>query len=119
MDFAKQFNAHTAHLEPGTPTPVVITIQPDRSFTFTTKSPPITYLIKQAAGIEKGAATPEPGSTISEGKQVGTISVKHVYEMAKIKSRDDNLKGIDLEAISKSIIGTCKSMGEFFPQYVF
>ncbi|GLB33622.1 putative ribosomal protein L11/L12 [Lyophyllum shimeji] len=71
MDFCKEFNAKTAHLEQGVPTPTLITVQPDRSFTFITKTPPASYFLKKAAGIEKG--TGKPGHEIT-----GTISLKHV-----------------------------------------
>ncbi|KAJ3551859.1 hypothetical protein NM688_g4465 [Phlebia brevispora] len=58
MDFCKEFNARTAHLEPGIPTPTLITVQPDRTFSFIIKTPPTTYFLKQAAGIEKGTGKP-------------------------------------------------------------
>jgi len=99
--------ARTSNLTPGTPTPVLITIQPDRTFTFITKSPPTSYLIKQAAGIELGSGeTGRPNVA-----PVGTLSLKHVYEIAKIKQRDESLKGVELESIAKSVIGSCKSAG--------
>ncbi len=85
MDFCKEFNARTAHIEPGVPTPTLITIQPDRTFTFITKTPPVSYFLKKTAGIEKGSGT--PGQAI-----IGTISLKHVYEIAKIKATDDHMK---------------------------
>lgn len=99
--------ARTSHLVAGTPTPVLITIQPDRTFTFVTKSPPTTWLIKQAAGIEMGSGeTGKPG-----GAAAGTLSMKHLYEIAKIKAGDDHLQHISLEALSKTVMGSCKSMG--------
>ncbi|KAK4054610.1 mitochondrial 54S ribosomal protein YmL19 [Microbotryomycetes sp. JL221] len=107
IDFVKDFNARTAELTPGTPTPVLITIQPDRSFTFSVKTPPTSWLIRQAANIEKGSGTTgKPGST-----PAGTLSLKHVYEIAKIKQRDDHLKHLDLEAIVKTVMGSCRSAG--------
>lgn len=99
--------ARTSNLTPGTPTPVLITIQPDRTFTFVTKSPPTSYLIKQAAGIELGSGeTGRPNVA-----PAGTLSLKHVYEIAKIKQRDESLKGVDLESIARSVVGSCKSAG--------
>jgi large subunit ribosomal protein L11 len=99
--------ARTAHITPGTPTPVSITIQADRTFTFVVKSPPTSWLIKQAAGIE--TASGEAGKVGSAG--AGTLSLKHIYEIAKIKAGDDHLGHISLESIAKSVQGSCKSMG--------
>ncbi|BGP16228.1 hypothetical protein JCM10213_007607 [Rhodosporidiobolus nylandii] len=107
IDFVKDFNARTASLTPGTPTPVLITIQPDRTFTFITKSPPTTWLIKQAAGIETGSGeTGRPGVA-----PAGTLSMKHVYEIARIKQRDEALKGVKLESIARTVVGQCRSAG--------
>ncbi|KAI9258055.1 50S ribosomal protein L11 [Phascolomyces articulosus] len=104
MDFCKQFNDKTKNIVPETPIPTVITIKPDRTFTFVTKTPPTTFLLKRAAGIDKGAQ--KPGSEI-----VGKLSLKHVYEIAKIKQTDANLKHLSLESICGSIIGVAKSVG--------
>lgn len=104
MDFCKQFNAQTAHIEPGTPTPTLIYVQPDRTFTFVTKTPPTTYFLKKAAGIEKG--TGKPGH-----ETVGTISLKHVYEIARIKQTDEHLKHLQLEAIARTVVATAKTLG--------
>lgn len=86
---------------------MTITIQPDRTFTFVTKTPPTMWLVKQAAGIE--TASGEAGRP--NVAPAGTLSVKHVYEIAKIKQRDDHLKSIPLEAIARSVVGQCKSAG--------
>lgn len=104
MDFCKEFNARTAHFQPGVPLPTFITVQPDRTFTFITKAPVTSYLLKKAAGIEKGAA--KPGHEVT-----GTISLKHVYEIAKIKATDDTMKHLRLEAIASTIIGSAKTLG--------
>ncbi|KAG9317205.1 hypothetical protein JVU11DRAFT_1398 [Chiua virens] len=104
MDFCKEFNARTAHIEPGVPIPTMIHVQPDRTFTFFTKTPPTTYLLKQVAGLEKGPA--RPGHEI-----LGTISLKHVYEIAKIKARDEHLKHLKLESIASTVIGTARTLG--------
>ena len=104
MDFCKEFNARTAHIEPGTPIPTLIKVQPDRSFTFITKTPPTSYFLKKAAGIEKG--TGRPGHEV-----VGTVSLKHVYEIAKIKATDEHLKHLRLEAIASTILGTARTLG--------
>jgi large subunit ribosomal protein L11 len=104
MDFCKEFNARTAHISPGIPIPTVINIQPDRSFTFVTKTPTVSYFLKKAAGIEKG--TGRPGH-----ETVGTVSLKHVYEIAKIKATDGHLKHLRLEAIASTIIGSARTLG--------
>jgi len=104
MDFCKEFNARTAHISPGVPIPTVINIQPDRSFTFVTKTPTVSYFLKKAASIEKG--TGRPGH-----ETVGTISLKHVYEIAKIKATDEHLKHLRLEAIASTIIGSARTLG--------
>lgn len=103
IDFCKDFNARTAHYTPGVPIPCKVTVRPDRSFVYEMKSPPTTWLLMQAAGVEKGA--PDGKST------VGTVSLKHVYEIAKIKKTDDKHKEKHLESIVKSILGTAKSCG--------
>lgn len=98
-------------MEPDTPTPVIITIQPDRTFKFDIHTPPTSWLIKKAAGIEKGATSPPAGLRVSESSAVGRISLKHVYEIARIKSKDSRMRLVSLENIAKSVVGTCKSMG--------
>jgi large subunit ribosomal protein L11 len=104
MDFCKEFNARTTHIEPGVPTPTLITIEPDRTFTFLIKTPPTSYLLKKAAGIDKGTA--RPGHEI-----LGTISLKHVFEIAKIKATDEHVKHLALEAIARTIVGSARSLG--------
>ncbi|KAI9303132.1 50S ribosomal protein L11 [Cunninghamella echinulata] len=104
IDFCKQFNDKTKNIVVDTPIPTVITIKPDRTFTFITKTPPTTFLLKRAAGIEKGAS--KPGTEI-----VGNVSLKHVYEIAKVKQKDANLQHLSLESICGSIIGVAKSVG--------
>ncbi|MBI3171946.1 MAG: 50S ribosomal protein L11 [Hydrocarboniphaga effusa] len=102
MEFCKQFNAATQKLEPGLPTPVIITVYSDRSFTFITKTPPATVLIKKAIGLESGSATPNT-------KKVGKISRKQLEEIAKIKWPDINAGSMD--AAIKTIAGSARSMG--------
>ncbi|PIA16936.1 54S ribosomal protein L19 [Coemansia reversa NRRL 1564] len=104
MDFCKQFNDRTKDLVVSTPTPVAISINPDRTFTFTVKSPPTSWLLKRAAGVAKGAA--QPGV-----QNVGTVSLKHIYAIAQIKERDPAMSHIGLEKICKSVIATAASAG--------
>ncbi|MEQ1438480.1 50S ribosomal protein L11 [Fontimonas sp. SYSU GA230001] len=102
MAFCKEFNAATQKLEPGLPTPVVITVYSDKSFTFITKTPPATTLIKKAIGLESGSPTPHT-------KKVGKISKKQIEEIAKIKMPD--LNAGSMEAACRLIAGSARSMG--------
>ncbi len=102
MEFCKQFNARTKDQPPGTIIPVVVTIYSDRSFTFITKTPPASVLIKQAIKIEKGSS--EAKRTI-----VGKITKSQIREIAKVKLPDLNTD--DIEKAMKIIEGTAKSMG--------
>ena len=95
MEFCKAFNAQTQGVEPGLPIPVVITAFADKSFTFVMKTPPATILIKKAAGITKGSATPH--------------TTKQAEEIATLKKPD--LTGADLEAGVRTIAGSARSMG--------
>jgi large subunit ribosomal protein L11 len=102
MEFCKAFNAATQGLEPGMPIPVVITAYADRTFTFTTKTPPASFLLKKAAGLEKGNQT--PGRATS-----GKISAAKVREIAEQKMKDLNAN--DLDAAVRMIEGSARSMG--------
>ena len=102
MEFCKQFNAATQKLEPGLPTPVVITVYSDRSFTFITKTPPASTLIKKAAGLTSGSSNPNT-------KKVGTITQAQVEEIAKQKMPD--LNAGSLETACLMIAGSARSMG--------
>src|SRR5258708_17292049 len=87
MEFCKAFNAATQNLDPGIPIPVVITAYGDRSFTFVTKTPPASYFLKQASGIEKGSQTTRKGDTVGRGTmaQIRDIAEK---KMADLKAND-------------------------------
>lgn len=102
MEFCKAFNAATQQMEQGLPTPVVITVYSDRSFTFVTKTPPASVLLKKAAGIQSGSGTPNT-------KKVAKLNVKQLEEIAKTKEPD--LTAADLSAAVRSIAGTARSMG--------
>ncbi|KAF9977020.1 hypothetical protein BGZ73_007228 [Actinomortierella ambigua] len=106
MDFCKQFNDRTKNIEPGTPLPVIITVKGDRTFTFVTKSPPTSFFLKRAAGIEKGATDIGPRHSF-----VGKVNLKQVYEIAKIKQADDGMGHLSLKGICAGVIGSAKSMG--------
>ena len=102
MEFCKAFNAKTQDLEKGLPTPVVITVYSDRSFTFITKTPPASILLKKAAGIKSGSSTPNK-------VKVGTVSRQQLEEIAKTKMED--LNAASLEAAISIIAGSARSMG--------
>lgn len=104
IDFCKEFNARTANLQPGTPIPCLLTIKADRSFTFETKSPPTAWLLMKAANVSKGADKPTHN-------HVGTVSLKHIYEIAKIKKTDERHKEVDLKAICGAVILTATAIG--------
>jgi large subunit ribosomal protein L11 len=102
MEFCKQFNAATQEMEKGTPLPTVITVYGDRSFTFVTKTPPASYLIKKAANLKSGSKLP--------GKEsAGTIKRSQLAEIAQAKMADLNAN--DIEAATKIIEGSATSMG--------
>ncbi len=103
MEFCKAFNATTQNLEPGMPIPVVITAFADRSFTFVTKSPPNTYFLKKAAGIEKGS------QTTGKGSSVGRVTMAQIREIAEKKMVDLNAK--DIDGACRMLIGSARSMG--------
>ena len=102
MDFCKAFNARTSKLEAGTIIPVVITVFQDRSYTFVTKTPPASELIKKLAGIAKGSGTPNK-------EKVGKLTEKNLEEIARQKMPDLNCH--DLEAAKQIVRGTARSMG--------
>ena len=90
-----------------TPLNVILLANSDRSYTFTIRSPSTSFLIKRAVKNDKGTGTPSPDPR----KAVAWIRPEAIYEIAKIKQKDDNMWHIPLESIAKSIVGTCKSMG--------
>lgn len=102
MEFCKAFNAQTQGMEPGMPIPVKITAFADKSFTFELKTPPATYLIKKAAGIQKGSPKPHVD-------KVGKITRAQAEEIAKTKARD--LTAADMDAAVRTIAGSARSMG--------
>ena len=102
MEFCQAFNAATQQTQPGTPTPVIITVYSDKSFTFATKTAPASYYILQAAGKKSGANAP--------GTQfVGKITRDQVKEIAEAKMQD--LNAVDIEGAMAIIEGSARSMG--------
>jgi large subunit ribosomal protein L11 len=102
MEFCKAFNAATQKMEPGVPVPVVITAYEDKSFTFVTKLPPVSYYLKKAAGVK--SASKEPGKTVA-----GKITLAQVKEIAETKLPDLNCSTV--EAAMNMVKGQAVSMG--------
>ncbi|MCW9023906.1 MAG: 50S ribosomal protein L11 [Gammaproteobacteria bacterium] len=102
MEFCKAFNAQTQNMEKGMPIPVVITVYADRSFTFVTKTPPASVLLKKAAGIAKGSGVPNRD-------KVGKVNRAQLEEIAKTKEPD--LTAADMDAAVRTIAGSARSMG--------
>jgi large subunit ribosomal protein L11 len=102
MEFCKTFNTKTQDVEAGLPIPVVISVYSDKSFTFITKTPPASILIKKAAGIEKGSGTPNT-------EKVGKVNKKQLEEIATIKMPD--LTAADMDSAIRTLSGTARSMG--------
>jgi large subunit ribosomal protein L11 len=102
IEFCKAFNARTDKLEKAAPVPVVITVYSDRSFTFETKTPPASFLLKKAAGITSGSAKPNKD-------KVGKVTHAQLLEIAQTKEPD--MTGSDLEAKARCIAGSARSMG--------
>jgi large subunit ribosomal protein L11 len=102
MEFCKQFNAHTQDKEQGIPTPVIITVYSDRSFSFITKTPPAPVLLKKAVGITSGSSNPNT-------KKVAKVTRAQLEEIAKTKGSD--LTAASLDAAVRTIAGTARSMG--------
>ena len=103
MQFVKEFNAASQGMEPGTPTPVVITAFADRTFTFVMKTPPNTYFLLKAAKITKGSAT------VGKASAVGSVTVSQLREIAAQKMVDMNAN--DLEGAVAMLRGSARSMG--------
>ena len=102
MEFCKAFNAQTQNAEPGMPIPVTITAYSDRTFTFETKTAPVSYFLKKAAKLPKGASN-------TGAEVVGKVTMAQVREIAEAKMKDLNAN--DIEGASHMIIGSARSMG--------
>ncbi|KPF66316.1 50S ribosomal protein L11 [alpha proteobacterium AAP81b] len=103
MEFCKAFNAKTESLTKGTPIPTVITVYADRSFSFITKTPPASFLIKEAAGLKSGGTTP------GKGAPAGKITRSKLREIAQVKMPD--LNAHDIDAATRTIEGSAIAMG--------
>ncbi|UXU76057.1 MULTISPECIES: 50S ribosomal protein L11 [unclassified Paracoccus (in: a-proteobacteria)] len=110
MEFCKAFNAKTQEMEPGSPVPVVITYYADKSFTFVTKTPPASFLLKKAAGLKpvgkrnRAKGSEKPGRVVA-----GTVTAKQVREIAEAKMKD--LSANDIDAAMQIILGSARSIG--------
>lgn len=102
MDFCKAFNAETQNVESGMPIPVVITVYSDRSFTFVTKTPPASVLLRKAAAVDKGSGTPNTD-------KVGKVTREQLEEIARLKEPD--LTAADMDAAVRTIAGSARSAG--------
>ncbi len=102
MDFCKAFNAETQNFESGMPIPVVITVYADRSFTFITKTPPASFLLRKAAAVDKGSGTPNT-------EKVGKVTREQLEEIARLKEPD--LTAADMDAAVRTIAGSARSAG--------
>jgi len=102
MEFCKAFNAQTQQIKKGSPIPVVITVYSDRSFTFVLKTPPASFLIKEAIGLQKGSSNPST-------TKVGKVTREQLEEIVKIKQPD--LTAASLDAAVRTIAGSARSMG--------
>ena len=102
MDFCKAFNAETQNVESGMPIPVVITVYSDRRFTFVTKTPPASVLLRKAAAIDKGSGTPNTD-------KVGKVTREQLEEIARLKEPD--LTAADMDAAVRTIAGSARSAG--------
>jgi large subunit ribosomal protein L11 len=102
MQFVKEFNAATQGMEPGMPVPVVITAFADRTFSFVTKTPPVSYFLKKAAGVAKGSSTTGRGFA-------GKVTLAQCREIAEAKMKD--LNAHDVDGAVQMIVGSARSMG--------
>ena len=102
MEFCKAFNASTESLEKNMPIPVVITVFSDKSFSFITKTPPVSFYLKKAAGKDKGSS--EPGRTV-----VGLVKINQIKEIAENKMKD--LNAANIEGAIEMVKGSARSMG--------
>ncbi|KAI0017482.1 mitochondrial 54S ribosomal protein YmL19 [Xylariomycetidae sp. FL0641] len=111
MDFCKEFNARTQHILQDTPMPVRVTVRPDRTFHFDIRTPQTSWLLRNAAELPVSKKGKRKGASNPGHETVGTVTLKHVYEIAKIKQSELRLSGLSLEGLCKNVIWQAKSMG--------
>ncbi|KAJ3021419.1 UNVERIFIED_CONTAM: hypothetical protein HDU68_009629 [Siphonaria sp. JEL0065] len=104
MDFCKQFNDRTKQYTQGIPMRVILTVKPDRSFSFVTKTPPTSWMLLQAVGQEKGSSRPSHTT-------IGELSIKHIYEIAAIKLTDPGCEDTTHEAMCSRVLSQARGMG--------
>ncbi len=110
MAFVKEFNAKTADLEPGTPTPTIITYYQDKSFSLETKTAPASYLLKKAAGLPPVGKRNRAKGSVKPGREVaGTVTVAQIKAIAEAKMKD--LSAVDIEGAMQIILGSARSCG--------
>jgi large subunit ribosomal protein L11 len=110
MAFVKEFNAKTADMEPGTPTPVIITYYQDKSFSLETKTAPASFLLKKAAGLPPVGKRNRAKGSVKPGREVaGTVTVAQIRTIAEAKMKD--LNAVDIEGAMQIILGSAKSCG--------
>ncbi len=110
MEFCKAFNAKTQEMEPGQPVPTVITYYADKSFTFETKTPPASFLLKKAAGLKPVGKRNRAKGSAKPGREVaGSVTVAQVRQIAEAKMKD--LSANDVEAAMQIILGSARSIG--------
>ncbi|KAI2606823.1 ribosomal protein L11 [Hypoxylon fragiforme] len=111
MDFCKEFNARTEHIIQGTPMPTRVTVRPDRTFHFDVRTPHTSWLLRNAADLPLSKKGKRKGASKPGHEIVGTVTLKHVYEIAKIKQSELRLSGLSLEGLCKSVIYQARSIG--------
>lgn len=110
MAFVKEFNAKTADMEPGTPTPTIITYYQDKSFSLETKTAPASYMLKKAAGLPPVGKRNRAKGSVKPGREVaGTVTVAQIKAIAEAKMKD--LNAVDIEGAMQIILGSARSCG--------
>ncbi|CRK17729.1 54S ribosomal protein L11, mitochondrial [Verticillium nonalfalfae] len=111
MDFCKEFNARTQHINTGTPLPCRVIVRGDRSFHFDIRTPQTSWLLLNAAEVEVGQKGRRKGASTPGHQTVGTVSLKHIYEIAKIKQTEPRLSGLSTRGLCRAIIYQARSIG--------
>lgn len=106
----QEFNARTTHMVAGTPIPTVITVRPDRSFSFELRTPTTAWLLLQAAGVKETKGRVR-GANFPGRESVGKVSLKHIYDIARIKQSELRLSGISLQGLCSSVISQARTIG--------